>query len=159
MLSALLVLVAPTAVLPLMLWPVHQLAGLVITMASWISHWHGAQLLTGRPQMWVVALLVLGLLPWLLGGGTCRRCWSLIPLATALLVHGLMQLSDGLVTVERFDRHWLLARHRGRAALVSTHGDARSCRMTKKLAAVHGHARLDWVLLLDPVATDVLACW
>ena len=26
-------------------------------------------------------------------------------------------------------------------------------------ALVHGHARLDWVLLLDPVATDVLACW
>ena len=159
MLSALLVLVGPTAVLPLLLWPVHQLAGLVITMASWISHWPGAQLLTGRPQMWVVALLVLGLLPWLLGAGPCRRCWSLIPLATALLVHGLVQLGDGLVTVERFDRHWLLGRHRGRAALVSTHGDARSCLMAKKLAAVHGHARLDWVLLLDPVATDVLACW
>ncbi|QNI62115.1 competence protein ComEC [Synechococcus sp. TAK9802] len=159
MLSALLVLVGPTAVLPLMLWPVHQLAGLVITMASWISHWPGAQLLTGRPQMWVVALLVLGLLLWLLGAGPCRRCWSLISLATALLVQGLVQLSDGLVTVERFDRHWLLSRHRGRAALVSTHGDARSCRMAKKLAAVHGHGRLDWVLLLDPVATDVLACW
>ena len=150
---------AATAALPLLLWPVHQLAGLVITMASWISHWSGAQLLTGRPQAWVVALLVLGLLPWLLGAGPCRRCWSLIPLATALLVHGLVQLGDGLVTVERFDRHWLLGRHRGRAALVSTHGDARSCRMAKKLAAVHGHARLDWVLLLDPVATDVLACW
>mgnify|MGYP003318218085 CR=1 FL=1 len=26
-------------------------------------------------------------------------------------------------------------------------------------AAVHGHARLDWVLLLDPVATEVMACW
>ena len=38
MLSALLVLVGPTAVLPLLL-PIHQLAGLVITMASWISHW------------------------------------------------------------------------------------------------------------------------
>ena len=80
-------------------------------------------------------------------------------MATALLVHGLVQFGDGLVAVERFGRHWLLARHRGRAALVSTHGDARSCRMAKKLAAVHGHARLDWVLLLDPVATDVLACW
>ena len=35
MLSALLVLLGPTAVLPLLLWwPVHQLAGLVITMAS-----------------------------------------------------------------------------------------------------------------------------
>ena len=56
----------PECPAPLLLWPVHQLAGLVITMASWISHWPGAQLLTGRPQMWVVALLVLGLLTWLL---------------------------------------------------------------------------------------------
>ncbi|WP_115132968.1 hypothetical protein [Synechococcus sp. N26] len=106
-----------------------------------------------------LATLVLGLLPWLLGAGPCRGCWSLIPLATALLLHGLVQLGDGLETVERFDRHLLLARHRGRAALVSTHGDARSCRMAKRLPAVHGHACLDWVLLLDPVATDVLACW
>ena len=159
MLSALLVRLGPTAVLPLLLWPVHQLAGLVITTASWISHWPGAQLLTGRPQAWVVALLVLGLLPWLLGAAPCRRRWSLIPMATALLVQGLVQLGDGLVAVERFGRHWLLARHRGRAALVSTHGDARSCRMAKRLAAVHGHARLDWVMLLDPVATDVLSCW
>ena len=159
MLSVLLVLVVPTAVLPLLLWPVHQLAGLVITMAGWISHWPGAQLLTGRPQAWVVALLVLGLLPWLLGAAPCCRRLSLIPMATALLVHGLVQFGDGLVAVERFGRHWLLARHRGRAALVSTHSDARSCRMAKKLAAVHGHARLDWVMLLDPVATDVLACW
>ena len=159
MLLAFLVLVGPTALLPLLLWPVHQLAGLVITMAGWISHWPGAQLLTGRPQEWMVALLVLGLLPWLLGAAPCRRRLSLIPLATALLVHGLAQFGDGLVAVERFGRHWLLARHRGRAALVGTHGDARSCRMAKKLAAVHGHARLDWEMLLDPVATDVLACW
>ena len=78
MLSALVVLVGPTAVLPLMLWPVHQLAGLVIAMASWISHWPGAQLLTGRPQMWVVALLVLGLLPWLRGQGPVAAAgrWS-----------------------------------------------------------------------------------
>ena len=61
--------------------------------------------------------------------------------------------------MERLSRHWLLARHRGRAAVVSTHGDARSCRMAKRLAAVHGHARLDWVMLFDPVATDVMACW
>ena len=56
-------------------------------------------------------------------------------------------------------QHWLLARHRGRAALVSTHGDGQSCRMAQRLAAVHGHSRLDWVMLLDPVATDVLPCW
>ena len=96
MLSALLVLLGPTAVLALLLWPVHQLAGLVITMASWISYWPGAQLLTGRPQGWVIALFVLGLLPWLLGAGPCRRCWSLIPLAIALFAHGLLQFGDGL---------------------------------------------------------------
>ena len=73
MLSALLVLVMPPAVLPVLLWPVCQLAGLVITMAGGISHWPGSQLLTGRPQAWVVALLVLGLLPWLLGAAPSRR--------------------------------------------------------------------------------------
>ena len=80
-------------------------------------------------------------------------------MATALLVHGLEQLGDDLVAVERFGYHWLLARHRGRAALVSTHGNARSCQMAQRLAAVHGHARLDWAMILDPVATDVLPCW
>ena len=91
------------------------------------------------------------------------RCQGLaaalsISLATALLVHGLVQLGDGLVTVERFDRHWLLARHCWRFALVSTHGDVLSCRMAKRFAAVHGLACLDLELLLDPVAKDVLAC-
>ena len=116
-------------------------------------------MLTGRPQAWVVALLVVALLPWLLRASAWSRRWALLPMATALLAHGLLQLSDGLVAVEHFGRHWLLARHRGRAALVSTHGDDRSCRMAQRIATVHGHSRLDWVMLLDPVATDVLPCW
>ena len=159
MLSAVLVLVVPSTVLPMVLWPMQQLAGLLMAMASWMGHWPGAQLLTGRPQGWVVVLLVLGLLPWLLGARGSLRSWALLPIAIALLVHGRMQLGDDLVAVERFGRHWLLARHRGRAALVSTHGDARSCLMARRIATVHGHARLDWLMLLDPVATDVLPCW
>ena len=159
MLSAVLVLVVPSTVLPMVLWPVQQLAGLLMAMASWMGHWPGAQLLTGRPHGWVVVLLVLGLLPWLLGARGSLRSWALLPIAIALLVHGRMQLGDDLVAVERFGRHWLLARHRGRAALVSTHGDARSCLMARRIATVHGHARLDWLMLLDPVATDVLPCW
>ena len=159
MLSALLVVMCPQAVLLVVLWPVQQLAGLVMAIATWISHWPGAQLLTGRPQGWVVALVVLGLLPWLLGARASRRQWALFPMVIALLAHGLMQLGDGLVAVERFGRHWLLARHHGRAALLSTHGDRRSCRMAQQLAAVHGHARLDWVMVLDSVATEVLPCW
>ena len=159
MLSALLALVLPSSVLPLLLWPVQQMAGLVMAISIWISHWPGAQLLTGRPQGWVMGLLVLGALPWLLGASVRLRRWALLPMAAALLAHGLVQLADGLVVVERFGRHWLLARHRGRAALVSTHGDGRSCRMAKRIAAVHGHARLDWVMVLDPVATNALPCW
>ncbi len=159
MLSALLVLLLPPSVLPVLLWPVQQMAGLLIAIASWIGHWPGAQLLTGRPQLWVIALLVVGLLPWLLWAKVSSRSWALVPMASALFFHGLVQFGDGLVAVKRFGRHWLLARHLGRAALVSTHGDARSCRMAQRIAAVHGHARLHWAVLLDPVATDVLPCW
>ena len=31
--------------------------------------------------------------------------------------------------------------------------------MARRLADVHGHQRLDWVMLLDPVATEAMACW
>ena len=63
------------------------------------------------------------------------------------------------MAVSRFERHWLLARHRGRAALVSTHADPQSCRVAKQLANTHGHRRLDWIALLDPVASEAMACW
>ena len=56
-------------------------------------------------------------------------------------------------------QHWLLARHQGRAALVSTSAASSSCQMARRLADVHGHGRLDWVMLLDPVASEVMACW
>ncbi|WP_253912486.1 hypothetical protein [Synechococcus sp. KORDI-52] len=87
-----------------------------------------------------------------------ERPWTPLPDLRRHVAQRL-QLADGLVAVERFGRHWLLARHRGRAALVSTHGDGQACRMAQRLAAVHGHPRLDWVMLLDPVAPDVLPCW
>ena len=35
----------------------------------------------------------------------------------------------------------------------------RSCQVAQRLTAVHGHARLDWAMILDSVATDVLPCW
>ena len=63
------------------------------------------------------------------------------------------------MTVQRSGRHWLLARHGGRAALVGTAADAASCRVASRLADVHGHTQLDWVMLLDPVAPDTLDCW
>ena len=81
-------------------------------------------------------------------------------MAMALLIHGLVQFGDGLVAVERFGRHWLLGSPSW-ARCSGEHPMAMSAvaGWPRKLAAVHGHARLDWVMLLDPVATDVLSCW
>ena len=70
-----------------------------------------------------------------------------------------MQLADGLVSVHRHGRHWLLARHRGRAALVVSHADKSSCRMARRLMDGYGHQRLDWLLLLDPVPSAGVSCW
>ena len=77
----------------------------------------------------------------------------------AVLVHGHVQLADGVVAVQRGLQHLLLARHQGRAALVSMSAAASSCRMAFRLANVHGHGRLDWVMLLDSVASEAMACW
>ena len=156
---ALASLVLPAAALQLLAWPVAQLAALLIAMVRWISHWPAARLLTGHPQPWVVALLVIGLLPWLLPEGGRWRRMGLISVLMAVLVHGRVQLADGVVAVQRGRQHWLLARHQGRAALVSLTAGASSCRMARRLADVHGHQRLDWVMLLDPVATEAMACW
>ena len=44
------------------------------------------------------------------------------------------QLRDDLVRVDQWGRQWLVLRHRGRAAMVSSHGDAVSCRKAKRLS-------------------------
>ena len=156
---ALASLLLPAAALPLLAWPVAQLAALLITLVSWISHWPAARLLTGHPQPWVVVLLVLGVLPWLLPCNGPWRPMGLLLTLSAVVVQGCVQLADGVVMVQRGRQHWLLARHQGRAALVSTSADASSCRMARRLADAHGHGRLDWVMLFDPVATEAMACW
>ena len=69
------------------------------------------------------------------------------------------QLRDDLVCVEQWGRQWLVLRHRGRAAMVSSHGDALSCRIAKRLSQGLGHRRLDWIAVLDPVGIDRQACW
>jgi len=53
----------------------------------------------------------------------------------------------------------LLARHQGRAALVSTAADGWSCSQVGRLAQGLGVQRLDWALLLDPIAPEDPACW
>lgn len=156
---AFMALVLPQPLLVGLSWPVQQLAGLLIALVHWIRHWPAAQLFTGHPQPWVVLLMAMGLMPWLITPLRRLRGVAVVALVSAVVLHAVVQLGDSVVAATRFGRHWLLARHRGRAALVSTHADSRSCRVAKQLAHVHGHRRLDWIVLLDPVASEAMGCW
>ena len=160
---ALLTLTLPTVVaalvLPVLVWPVQQLAALLIALVRWMSGWPHAQLLTGHAQPWMVVLVVLALLPWALPS-LQRWRWRAFPLLLlATLVQAAVQLSDDVVLVQQWGRQWLLARHQGRAALMSSHGDLLSCRLAQQLGQGYGHRRLDWVVVMDPVATDHIDCW
>ena len=152
-------LVLPPGLLALLCWPVQQLAAALILLVNWISSWPAAQVLTGRPQLWLVLLLAAVFLPWLMPAPKQARWAGLLLLPVAIGAHAGMQLADGLVSVHRHGRHWLLARHRGRAALVVSHADPISCRMARRLMDGYGHHRLDWLLLLDPVPAVELNCW
>ena len=160
---AVMVLLLPatlsTAVLPWLIWPAQKLSWLLIILVHWISQWPWAQLLTGPVHPLLVMLLSLGLLPWLLPASTRLRCWSMLLLLLVVCVQIGFQLRDDLVRVEHWGRQWLVLRHRGRAAMVSSHGDALSCRTAKRLSQGLGHRRLDWIAVLDPVGIDRQACW
>ena len=156
---AVVALLLPHPLLVGLSWPVQQLAGMLISLVHWISHWPAAQLLTGHPQPWVVLLMAFGLIPWVISSQRGLRGFGVVTLLSAVFLHAVVQLGDGVVVASRFGRHWLLARHRGRAALVSTHAEPPSCRVAKQLAHSHGHRRLDWIVLLDPVASEAMGCW
>ena len=107
----------------------------------------------------MVVFLVLALLPWALPS-LQRLRWRAFPLLLlATLVQASVQLSDEVVVVQQWGRQWLLARHQGRAALISSHGDLLSCQLAQQLGHGYGHRRLDWVMVMDPVASDHIDCW
>ena len=160
---AVMVLLLPTALsaalLPWLIWPVQQLSGLLIGLVHWMSEWPGAQLLTGPVHPLLVLLLLLGLLPWLLPAQQRWRGLSLLWLLLAVCLQVRVQLRDDLIRVEQWGRQWLVLRHRGRAALLSSHGDDLSCRIATRLSHGLGHQRLDWIAVLDPVGADQEPCW
>ncbi|KZR92399.1 ComEC family competence protein [Synechococcus sp. MIT S9509] len=160
---ALMVLLLPaalaSALLPLLIWPVQQLSWLLISLVHWISQWPWAQLLTGPVHPLLVLAFSLGLLLWLLPSSQNLRCLSLPLLLLVVGLQARVQFRDDLIRVEQWGRQWLLLRHRGRAAMLSSHGDELSCRIATRLSHGLGHQRLDWVAVLDPVGTDQQACW
>ena len=159
MVSALLSLVAPLPMLMVFLWPVQHLAGWLIGLATWISSLPGAQILTGHPHPLVAILFLIALLPWVIPQ-TTRWRFLLLPCAVvAVGFHTSDQFSDEVLAGHRYGRHWLLARHNGRGAMVSSHGDARSCRIARRFAHTHGHRNLDWVYVLNGIPHDASQCW
>ena len=80
-------------------------------------------------------------------------------LLLATLMQAGVQLSDEVMLVQQWGRQWLLARHQGRAALMSSHGDLLSCQLAQQLGHGYGHQRLDWLVVMDPVASEQIDCW
>ena len=158
-----MVLLLPSALtstlLPWLIWPVQQLSGLLITLVHWISQWPWAQLLTGPVHPLLVLALALGLLPWLLSASSRWLGLSMLLLGLLACSQVGYQLRDDLIRVDQWERQWLVLRHRGRAAMVSSHGDGLSCQIATRLSHGLGHRRLDWIAVLDPVGVDQRTCW
>jgi competence protein ComEC len=79
--------------------------------------------------------------------------------ALACVLHLAMLQADQLLLVHQGHRDLLLARHRGRAALVALQADGFSCHQADQLARGLGVSRFDWALLLDPLPPDPSGCW
>ena len=156
-----LLLPAPLAsvLLPWLIWPAQTLSWLLISLVQWISQWPWAQLLTGPVHPPLALLFWLVLLPWLLPALQRWRGISMLWLLLAVCLQVRVQLRDDLIRVEQWGRQWLVLRHRGRAAMLSSHGDELSCRIATRLSHGLGHQRLDWIAVLDPGGTDQQVCW
>jgi competence protein ComEC len=152
--------------LPLLAWGVVPLSRLFIALARAAAALPLAQWQLGRMQALPVLLLGLALLCWLLplaGIQTQRRrllrSGGMLLFCGVVALHLLRMGGDQLLLVHDGNRDLLVARHGGRGALISRLGDGLSCSRAHQLAAGLGVQRLDWALLLDPVAAEQPACW
>ncbi|MFM7652577.1 MAG: ComEC/Rec2 family competence protein [Vulcanococcus sp.] len=151
---------------PLLAWGVVPLTQLFIALARTTAALPLAQWQLGRMAPLPVLLLSLALLPWLLPMDRLlsgRR--RLLRGAGALLLSGVITLQplhmggDQLLLVDDGNRDLLVARHGGRGALISRQGDGLSCSRSRQLATALGVQRYDWILLLDPLASEQPDCW
>jgi competence protein ComEC len=119
MLLALLAVLLPP-LLGLLLPPLAALAGLLLLLVRAVAALPMAQWQLGRPSPWAVLLLAFGVLALLLPD-LGRRWRRLAPAAIALAaaLHLAALQADQLLLVHQGGRDLLLARHRGRAALVA----------------------------------------
>ncbi|HYP03611.1 MAG TPA: ComEC/Rec2 family competence protein, partial [Cyanobium sp.] len=167
---ALVALLAPP-LLPLLALPVLLLAHPLLAIAHGFAALPMAQWQTGRPLPLLVLLLSLSLLGWVVPGLARRwRLWGTGLFALVVAVHLALLGGDRLLLVHQDSwggaapdggggRDLLVARTQGRGALIASHGDELSCAQARRLTAGLGVQRLDWLLLLDPVAPPDPACW
>ncbi|MCP9774070.1 ComEC/Rec2 family competence protein [Cyanobium sp. WAJ14-Wanaka] len=146
--------------LPLLLIPVAWLCGLLLVVVRWFAGLPMAQWQLGRPTHLLVLLLVLAVLAVAIPGLAKRWRWLGAALISGVMVVQLGWLaSDQLLLVHQGRLDLLVARHQGRAALVSLQGDGFSCLQAQSLAKGLGVQRWDWSLLLDPLPAANTGCW
>jgi len=160
---ALVALVLPAA-LPVLLPPVAALTGLLIALTEWFAALPMAQWQLGRPEPLLVLLLAVAALGLALPRIPGRwRLGASAALVLMVLLHLILLRGDQLLLVHQSrgdsGRDLLVARHQGRAALLSTSADGFSCSQAARLAQGLGVQRFDWAWLLDPLAPDTPACW
>ncbi len=146
--------------LPLLAVPCGWLCAVLLALVRTIAALPMAQWQLGRPLPLLVLLLALGMAAWVLPG-LPRLCRRLAPalLALCVVLHLAWLSADQLLLVHQGRRDLLVARHRGRAVLVSGRADGLSCAMAAQLGLGLGVSRFDWALLLDPLPPDPPGCW
>lgn len=163
--AVLAVLPGMAGVLTLLAMPLAPLTRLLLAITDRFAALPLAQWQLGRPLPWLVMLVTLGLLPWLLPLGwrgpahLAPRRWGVVLLLVASVLHGCLLLQDQLLLVHQGGGDLLVARYRGHGALISTSADRRFCRQAGELALGLGLQRYDWVVVLDPVASEAPQCW
>ena len=161
---AALALLVPALLSPLLL-VVNPLADLLLLIARVFAGLPLAQMQTGRPLPLLLLLFSMALLALLLPlRGPQWRLSAVLLLLLTTLLHLQQLRADQLLLVHQGGagsngRDLLLARHEGRGALISSHADPYSCHQARRLTLGLGLQRLEWLLLLDPVATEVPDCW
>ena len=155
--SAAVALAIP-ALLPAMVWLLRWPAELLLLLVTQAASLPLAQVMVGRPPLVLVALLVFGLLPWLLP--RCQhRCLGLM----FLLLAGLWQMqrlrADQLLVLDVFDHSLVVLRHGGRGAVVSSSASRAACNDVRRLQQGLGLPQLDWLVLLAPEQASAASCW
>jgi competence protein ComEC len=152
-------LALPSLPAPLMA-PFDRLAALLLWIVKGFAALPMAQWQTGRLEPLPVVLLAVALLVWVIPAtGRSWRAIGIALLTLAVVLHLSRLGADQILLIHQGGRDLLVARHRGRAALISDRSDGHSCHQAGRLARGLGVGRYDWLLLVDPVAPEDPLCW